>query len=183
MFWHVLGTFNQPELRLFLRLVWGQSRLPAATAAWGQKFEIMDFQWAGGAATVDIALPKSHTCFFQLELPKYSTREIMREKLLCASSLPSLSLSLSLCHPLTWPERSLSLCALLAACCCWRTWLRMQYTVPSSFGSHTVHPIHPPVSRAHTHAIHTDACANCVGIDTDAQGDNAVRNGDDAWAS
>jgi hypothetical protein len=118
MFWHVLGTFNQPELRLFLRFVWGQSRLPAATAAWGQKFEIMDFQWAGGAATVDIALPKSHTCFFQLELPKYSTREIMREKLLCASSLPSLSLSLSLSvtHSLGQNVLCLSVrCLLLAA--------------------------------------------------------------------
>ena len=109
MFWHVLGTFNQPELRLFLRFVWGQSRLPAATAAWGQKFEIIDFQWAGGAATVDIALPKSHTCFFQLELPKYSTRDIMREKLLCASVSSSLSSPLSLAQL----ERCLPISALL----------------------------------------------------------------------
>jgi len=100
MLWSVLRDFNQPELRLFLRFVWGQSRLPATAAQFVQKFEIIDFHWEGGASSIDLALPKSHTCFFQLELPKYSTREIMREKLLCTlckvSFSPSLSLSLSL---------------------------------------------------------------------------------------
>ena len=33
---------------------------------------------------VDGHLPVSHTCFFQLDLPAYSTKEIMREKLVYA---------------------------------------------------------------------------------------------------
>ena len=32
----------------------------------------------------DKALPKADTCFFNLELPKYSTLEIMRERILLA---------------------------------------------------------------------------------------------------
>ncbi len=32
----------------------------------------------------DITLPISHTCFFQLELPRYTHLEVMRKKLLYA---------------------------------------------------------------------------------------------------
>jgi len=31
----------------------------------------------------DKAFPKSDTCFFNFMLPEYSTKEILREKLLC----------------------------------------------------------------------------------------------------
>jgi E3 ubiquitin-protein ligase HERC2 len=34
----------------------------------------------------DIALPTSHTCFFSLEVPKYSSFEILKEKLKYAIS-------------------------------------------------------------------------------------------------
>jgi hypothetical protein len=37
---------------------------------------------AGG--NVDGALPKADTCFFNLELPDYSTKEIMRQRILLA---------------------------------------------------------------------------------------------------
>lgn len=33
---------------------------------------------------VDKALPKADTCFFNLELPNYSTKEILKERLLLA---------------------------------------------------------------------------------------------------
>jgi hypothetical protein len=37
-----------------------------------------------GAHGGDRALPSSHTCFFQLDLPEYSSYEILRDRLLYA---------------------------------------------------------------------------------------------------
>lgn len=32
-----------------------------------------------------LALPKAHTCFFQIDLPNYETEEIMKAKILMAA--------------------------------------------------------------------------------------------------
>jgi hypothetical protein len=44
-----------------------------------QKFVVLSC-----AQNNDLVLPISHTCFFQLELPRYSADNILREKLLYA---------------------------------------------------------------------------------------------------
>jgi other hect domain ubiquitin protein ligase E3 len=41
----------------------------------------------------DQALPKADTCFFNIELPDYSTRAIMREKILLAVNLDNVSIN------------------------------------------------------------------------------------------
>jgi hypothetical protein len=79
MFWQVMEGFSHDERQMFLRFVWGQSRLPLNPADFQQKFEIM-----GHRNNTNAALPISHTCFFQLELPRYTQREAMRDKLLYA---------------------------------------------------------------------------------------------------
>jgi E3 ubiquitin-protein ligase HERC2 len=78
-FWEMLTEFSHAQRQLFLRFVWGQSRLPASQAQFTQKFEIM-----AAANNSDTALPVSHTCFFSLELPRYSSLTIMREKFIYA---------------------------------------------------------------------------------------------------
>jgi len=77
-FWKCLESFNGEERRLFLRFVWGRSRLPISESDWTQQFTIHLLR-AG-----DDKLPISHTCFFSLEIPDYSTYEILRQKLLFA---------------------------------------------------------------------------------------------------
>mmetsp|Transcript_30431 Transcript_30431/g.53463 ORF Transcript_30431/g.53463 Transcript_30431/m.53463 type:complete len:250 (-) Transcript_30431:234-983(-) len=74
-FWEVFESFDH-ELRMkFLQFVWGRARLPTEESAWENNFEI------SGMGRDDSAFPISHTCFFQIELPEYSTVSIMREKL------------------------------------------------------------------------------------------------------
>ncbi len=41
----------------------------------------------------DQALPKADTCFFNIELPDYSTKAIMKEKLLLAVNLDNVSIN------------------------------------------------------------------------------------------
>ena len=79
LFWQVMREFNQDERSMFLRFTWGRSRLPLNEAAFTQRFKILAFD----RSPPDQYYPVAHTCFFQLELPRYSTAEIMREHLRC----------------------------------------------------------------------------------------------------
>uniref|UniRef100_K3X672 B30.2/SPRY domain-containing protein n=1 Tax=Globisporangium ultimum (strain ATCC 200006 / CBS 805.95 / DAOM BR144) TaxID=431595 RepID=K3X672_GLOUD len=98
-FWRVLASVEEEDKRSFLRFVWARSRLPAGTAQFHQKFKIQSLALAsnGGTANgessgssnasggwMDSQLPKSHTCFFALQLPRYSTDEICRKQMLYA---------------------------------------------------------------------------------------------------
>ena len=79
MMWEVLSSFSHEERQLFIRFVWGQSRLPYNPTDFVQKFEL----WPHPNNS-DGVLPVSHTCFFSLELPRYSSKEVMRDKILYA---------------------------------------------------------------------------------------------------
>ncbi|KAF1323477.1 Hect e3 ubiquitin, partial [Globisporangium splendens] len=98
-FWRVLASMEEEDKRSFLRFVWARSRLPAGTAQFHQKFKIQSLSPTsnGGAVNgessgsssasggwMDSQLPKSHTCFFALQLPRYSTDEICRKQMLYA---------------------------------------------------------------------------------------------------
>lgn len=78
--WQALEEMTQKERQLFIRFVSGQSRLWSDDAAFVQKFKLMP-----SPVDNDVILPVSHTCFFSLELPKYSSLEVMRAKLLYAA--------------------------------------------------------------------------------------------------
>jgi hypothetical protein len=82
-FWEVLCEFTNPEKAEFLQFVTGSSKVPiegfiALQGMRGpQKFNIHkayvdDFQ----------RLPVAHTCFNQLDLPDYPSKELLRERLL-----------------------------------------------------------------------------------------------------
>jgi hypothetical protein len=73
---------SQEDRVMFLRFCWGRSRLPAA-GRWGneRKFKLSKLSKQG---TNDATLPLAHSCFFNLELPDYSTQDIMRKRLLTA---------------------------------------------------------------------------------------------------
>lgn len=76
-FWRVLNSISNKDRSLFLRFAWGRSQLPK-TADWPRPFKLCHKE-AG-----DEMLPLAHTCFFQLELPQYSSDAIMKERLLVA---------------------------------------------------------------------------------------------------
>lgn len=74
-----LTSFTQEERQMFLRFVWGRSRLPTSDSDWTTSFTINLLSNAK-----DESLPISHTCFFSIDLPPYSSYEILRAKLLYA---------------------------------------------------------------------------------------------------
>lgn len=75
--WRVLESFTNEERTLFVRFVWGRSRLPVQRR-WPRKMKIQR-RSAG-----QNELPHSHTCFFSIELPPYATDAVMRKRLLAA---------------------------------------------------------------------------------------------------
>jgi len=58
--------------------------LPAQGAQWERPFKVGKIAVTALRNQGDRALPIAHTCFFQIELPEYTTAKIMREKLLTA---------------------------------------------------------------------------------------------------
>lgn len=80
-FWEALRGFSEEDKGLFLRFVWGRSRLPLADKGWGEGFKI---QHRGSSGDVDMQLPVAHTCFFMLELPAYTSAAAAADRILYA---------------------------------------------------------------------------------------------------
>jgi len=78
-FWEVMEGFSAEERSLFLKFVWGRSRLPSVSADFKDNFLIQPFTKKEG--NPDDYLPEAHTCFFSLDLPRYSSKEVLKEKL------------------------------------------------------------------------------------------------------
>ncbi|CAF4467080.1 unnamed protein product [Rotaria socialis] len=79
-FWKVLNEmFNEDQKKALLIFAWGRSTLPIRDEDFDMKFCISEFDVYD--SEVDKTLPRSHTCFFTIDLPAYSTTDIMYERL------------------------------------------------------------------------------------------------------
>lgn len=76
-FWQVMEEFSNEERSALIRFTWGRSRLPLTAEGFSQRFKIQNLE----KHPADGHLPEAHTCFFSLDLPRYSSVEIAREKL------------------------------------------------------------------------------------------------------
>jgi other hect domain ubiquitin protein ligase E3 len=84
-FWQVLHSLTQEERIKFIRFVYAQERLPVDDQEFirtGTKMYIKPY--SGKSSTPDKCFPRSDTCFFSINLPNYSSPEILKEKLLTA---------------------------------------------------------------------------------------------------
>nr|CAG4713265.1 unnamed protein product [Naegleria fowleri] len=80
-FWEILQSFSPEQRSLFLKFVWGRGRMPYnESEAFTNPMKIQKLD----RPNPDNVLPLSHTCFFSIEIPPYSTKEIMKDKLLYA---------------------------------------------------------------------------------------------------
>ena len=70
-----LENLDEEERENFLRFCWGRSRLPVAKDGWTHKFAVHP------KSGDDNALPTGHTCFFQIDIPRYSSQEILEKRL------------------------------------------------------------------------------------------------------
>ena len=78
--WEVLQEMTDEERTLFLRFVWARSRMPSSAQDLPMNFKIQSFK----SDTPNEHLPHAQTCFFSLSLPSYSSKEILKSKLLYA---------------------------------------------------------------------------------------------------
>eukprot|EP00501_MAST-03F_sp_TOSAG23-6_P000125 GSMAST32.ASY1.ANO1.127.1 assembled CDS len=72
-FWQVMNDWDDEERSRFIRFAWGRNRLPRGT--WSHHLTITRME---GSLS---SLPISHTCFFTLELPAYTSLSMMRSRL------------------------------------------------------------------------------------------------------
>ncbi|KAG7393228.1 E3 ubiquitin-protein ligase mib1 [Phytophthora pseudosyringae] len=88
-FWKVLSSFSEENKRRFINFAWGQDTLPADDAEFDRTHTrlLIKAPAQDNGVNQDALLPKADTCFFNIELPVYSSEEIMREKLLLAITL------------------------------------------------------------------------------------------------
>lgn len=81
MFWEVLAAFSESEKSAFLRFVWARPTLPPSNVAFPQKFKMQSAVGDDAVTKPDTFLPKAHTCFFSINLPRYTDKKILEEKL------------------------------------------------------------------------------------------------------
>jgi hypothetical protein len=80
-FWETLRELTNDERKAFLQFVWARNRLPTKESDFDAPFKI---QRDGSNNRGDNALPSASTCFFSLALPEYSSKEVLKHKLLFA---------------------------------------------------------------------------------------------------
>ena len=76
-FWKCLEEFSAEERASYLRFVWGRSRLPLTSKDFPMQHRIS----IKSHNNPDMALPTSHTCFFSIALPRYSSYEVLKNKM------------------------------------------------------------------------------------------------------
>jgi len=83
LFWEVLSELTPAERTSFLRFVWARSRLPSSASYMPTPFKLQRPSSAAQDSPDDF-LPTAQTCFFSLSLPAYTSKTVLREKLLYA---------------------------------------------------------------------------------------------------
>ncbi len=75
-FWEVLTEFSEEEKSTFLKFVWARPTLPPKGVEFSQKMRVLSAVGDDAHLKPDQYLPKAHTCFFSVNLPKYSTKKV-----------------------------------------------------------------------------------------------------------
>ena len=75
-----MQSFSEAQRVSYLRFVWGRSRLPLTPDGFARRHKLSLLH----RSPADAYLPVAHTCFFSIDLPAYSNRNTMRDKLLYA---------------------------------------------------------------------------------------------------
>lgn len=93
-FWEILGEMPQEQRRMFIQFCYAQSTIPANDEEFERRMVRFQIKPAPrGAGNPDQRLPKADTCFFNFELPKYSSKAIMKRQILYAVSADNKTLN------------------------------------------------------------------------------------------
>lgn len=74
-FWKMFEEMSQKHKKDYLKFVWGRSKLPVDTASC-QRHVINLYRGLG-----EKSFPKSHTCFFTIDMPEYKDYDVMVERI------------------------------------------------------------------------------------------------------
>lgn len=86
--WEVVEAFNDEQRRMLLQFWSGSDGMPAeGFGALDPAFHVVAVERLYDAADTTARLPAAHTCFRQLDLPRYACKDELKEKLLCAITI------------------------------------------------------------------------------------------------
>jgi hypothetical protein len=90
--WEILHEISDEEKIKFIKFCYAQERLPNTH----EEFEKLQIKFTIKSyidkSKID-GFPKADTCFFSLELPEYSSKEIMKAKVIQAINLDNVSIN------------------------------------------------------------------------------------------
>ena len=77
MFWEMFDSLDQEERKKYLKFVWGRAKIPSDTSILEEKHEIV---LLSSTKKVD-SLPVAHTCYFTIDIPKYTDLATMTTRI------------------------------------------------------------------------------------------------------
>ena len=84
-FWEVMESLNEIEKANFLQFVTGCSQVPVGGfATLNGMSGLRKFSISKVHSNPKYSLPEAHTCYNQLDLPEYESKETLQEKLIMA---------------------------------------------------------------------------------------------------
>lgn len=90
--WEILNEISDEEKIKFVKFCWAQERLPSTHEEF-QKLQVVFMIKSYLDKNKKDQFPKADTCFFSIELPEYSSKEIMKKKILQAINLDNVSIN------------------------------------------------------------------------------------------
>ena len=90
--WEILNEFSQEEKIKFIKFCWAQERLPTSNEEYVKNQIAFTIKYNKNDKNKN-GFPRADTCFFNLELPDYTSKNIMKKNLLVAISLDNNSMN------------------------------------------------------------------------------------------
>ena len=90
--WEILHEMNSEEKIKFIKFCWAQERLPTSNEEYVKNQIVFTIKYNKNERNKN-GFPKADTCFFNLELPNYTAKDIMKKNLLIAIGLDNNSMN------------------------------------------------------------------------------------------
>ena len=90
--WEILNEISNEDKLKLIKFCWAQERLPATNEEYENMQVVFTIKPYMDKKKKDI-FPKADTCFFSIELPDYSSKEIMKKLILSAINLDNVSIN------------------------------------------------------------------------------------------
>lgn len=96
--WEILHEMTDEDKLKFIKFCWAQERLPATNEDYEKSQVHFTIKPYIDKKKKDI-FPKADTCFFSFEIPEYSSKEIMKNRIISAINLDNVSINADKVNP------------------------------------------------------------------------------------